>query len=267
LKICFIYDNWDNDKTLNVYRKMTPNRSGKWKDMVAITNPDEADFQIIIDYTKRKIDPKKAIYISAHPTNQAGYYDPKPEECVASINYKTTSGFLEWWLKYDYDELSKMECPEKTKLAACIMRNITLADYQKDRVTYMDKFNTDNLGLVDMFGRETNPLGNEKDYWFGKEILADYKHSLEFDAYAENYFSERIADSLLMWCKPIYKGGWGVEKYIPKNSFAYLDDINLREYLISDDWEKSIKDISEARDLILNKLQVWAKVYDCIKAL
>jgi len=247
---------------------MTPNCSGKWKDMEAVTNPDEADFHIVIDFAKQhKVNPKKAIYISAHPTGYAGYYDPRPEECIASINYKNTSGFVEWWLKYDYDYLSAMKYPIKTKGCVCIMTSTACVDYQIDRLKYMDEFNTQYLGLVDMFGRHTNPLGNGVDYWFGKEILEDYNYSLEFDAYAENYFSERIADSLLMWCKPLYKGGTGLEKYIPAESFTYIGDKTPRELIESTNETIDLKAIEEARYRILNELQVWAKVYNTIKTL
>ena len=261
-----MYDSWSHDKTLNVYRKMTPNCSGKWKDMEAVTNPDEADFHIIIDKTtKHKFDPKKAIYISAHPIGYPGHYDPT--ECVARIDYSTTSGFIEWWLKYDYDYLSSMPYPKKTKGCVCIMTSSDSADYQRDRLKYMDEFNTQYLGLVHMFGRHTNPLGDGIDYWFGKEILEDYNYSLEFDAYCENYFSERLADSLLMWCKPLYKGGWGVEKFIPEESFIYIGDKTPRELLIATNEPIDLKPIEEARYKILNELQVWAKVYNTIKSL
>jgi len=247
--------------------------------MVGVTNPDEADFHIIIDKTTRhKFDPKKAIYISAHPTGYPGYFDPSPDECIASINYKNTSGFLEWWLNYDYDILSAMKCPVKTKPLICIMTTSDGQDYQKDRLAYMEEFCTNYPANVDVYGRTPHTgaisksyrgvLGNITEHWYGKEILADYGFSLEFDAYAENYFSERIADALLMYCMPFYKGGTGLEKYIPKESFAYIGDMDCHQLIrVVQSDIANLKAIEEARYNILNKLQLWAKVYSTIKKL
>ena len=285
VKVIFIYSNFGDDYTLNVYRKMTPGRSGKWKDMEAVLNRDEADFHIVIDRTHRRVDPKKTIYISAHPMGSPGYYDPKPEECVASINYKDTSGFLEWWIDYDYDTLSRMnfEYPQKTKNLCCIVSNSSGGDYQRDRMDFIDRFCGATPLLLDLYGRMEptrntdmsykGELGKDipDNYWIGKEILRDYRYSLEFDAYCKNYFSERFADAMLLWCMPLYSGGTGLEKFFPENSFRYVnvkgngDDV--REIIKSNFWEENIEAMKNARHLILNKYQLWPKVYDTIKSL
>jgi len=257
-----MYDSWGHDKTLDVYRKMTPGRSGKWKDMEAVVDANDADYHIIIDYTtKHQFDPKKAIYISAHPVGYPGHHDPV--DCLARIDYRTDSGFLEWWLKYDYDELSQFAIPNKTRDIACIMTSTSCVDYQIDRLTYME-----GVVGVDMYGRQTNPLIDGEGHWGGKEIIADYKYTLEFDAYCKNYFSERVADSILMYCMPFYKGGTNVEAYLPKESFAYIEPTTPQE-LVNRILNTKIdyKAIEEARYLILNKLQLWAKVYDKIQTL
>ena len=255
-----MYDSWSHDKTLDVYRKMTPKRSGKWKELVAVTNPDEADFHVIVDYTtKHKFDPKKAIYISAHPKGCPGHYEP--EEYLARIDYSTTSGFIEWYVDYDYDELSNMDCPNKTNFLACIMTTSNGRDYQKDRIAYIDDFLTYFPNMVDMYGKGRNPVEN-------KDFLIYYRYCLEFDAYGENYFSERVADALLMYCMPWYKGGTGLEKFIPEESFGYIGNKAPQELLWAIQQKPiNIGAIKEARYNILNKLQVWAKVYDTIKAL
>jgi len=285
MKVFFIYSSFGADYTLNVYRKMTPGRSGKWKDMEATLDKNEADFHIIIDNTHQRVDPKKAIFISAHPTDYPGYYDPKPEECVASINYKDTSGFLEWWLEYDYDELSKMSFryPQNYKNLCCIIIDARGHDYQKDRVAFIERFCEKTPLLLDLYGRikptrntdmsYKGELGENTPgkYWWGKEILQDYKYSLEFDAYCKNYFSERFADAILLWCMPLFSGGTEVEKFMPENSFRYIDvkgnGDDVREIVKGGFWEENIEAIRNARYLILNKYQLWPKVYDTIKNL
>ena len=103
----------------------------------------------------------------------------------------------------------------------------------------------------------------------GKEqILSDTKFMLEYDANGEHYWSERLADSLLMWCYPIYWGGSGVHKYLPKESFSYLNiDGNGDDVLNALEWinyQEKLPIIAEARQLILNKYQIWARIHEAV---
>ena len=67
---------------------------------------------------------------------------------------------------------------------------------------------------------------------------------------------------------PWYKGGTGLEKFIPEESFGYIGNKAPQELLWAIQQKPiNIGAIKEARYNILNKLQVWAKVYDTIKAL
>jgi hypothetical protein len=90
----------------------------------------------------------------------------------------------------------------------------------------------------------------------------------------ENYFSERLFDSMLMWCIPIYYGGTNIDKYLPINSFQYFDLYNLNhtpEYILdiihSDFREQHLSDLAEARNLLLNKYQIWARMWETIHSL
>jgi hypothetical protein len=71
-----------------------------------------------------------------------------------------------------------------------------------------------------------------------------------------------------MWCLPIYWGGKGAEKYLPKGSFVPLDiegnGSDFVDLLNSDLYEKSLPAINEARNILLNELQIWATVHKAI---
>ena len=54
-KIYFAQTPWSNsEETLEDYRFQTPNNAGIWEDIVAVTNPKEADYLIIQDETPDK---------------------------------------------------------------------------------------------------------------------------------------------------------------------------------------------------------------------
>lgn len=298
IKVCFLQSEWDNKKVLDTYKKMTPGRSGKWKDMIAVTSIDEADFCVIIDYTIHTVPPEKAIYIGAHPTSCTGYvcFDDKP--AFAKLDLKNTPGFGEWWLNIDYDTACTLQPTLKSKNICCIISNQRLFDYHRKRIEFLNTYCDKYTNSINVYGRIIptstekaisnnlhGPLGStpkdvsyDSTYWYGKEtVLEQHRYALEFDMGAspemgicENYFSERFIDDMIMWCMPIYYGGTNIHKYLPENSFKYVDIFkDNSEYIYnivnSDFREIHLNDMAEARDLLLNKYQLWPRIYNIVK--
>ncbi|MHA1853890.1 MAG: hypothetical protein ACTSUF_10360 [Candidatus Heimdallarchaeaceae archaeon] len=249
---------------------MTPERKGIWKDIIGVTDIKEADYCVIIDDTKQDIPWQKAIYINAHPffENYSGYVDMSNKKCFAKLDAKYDFGFGEWWLEYDYDYLSKLEKPEKIKDICCIMSN-TSGGFGKEMrkkfvLDFKNKYGLNLYGRLEGFQELGEGLNG--DYWYGKEpVLEIHKHSIEFDmGITSNYFSERVFDSLLMWCKPFYWGSNNLERYLPKESFSYIDISKNGEDIIENIGKIDYNAIATARDLLLNKYQLWARIYDII---
>ena len=293
IKVCFIYNGESNEDFLKILSKMTPNRSGKWKDMVGVTDPKKADFCIIQDRSGHSCPENKCIYMGAHPDipNYDTYvcFDGKG---IARLDLRDTFGFGEWWLEYDYDTLSKMKRPKKTKDLCCILSNAEGRPDHLARKQYMERFCSKHP--VNLYGH-IKPTGSMNKYykgklgeytpttyWFGKEkVLEEHRYTLEFDNATikgtseyethptKHYFSERFFDDILLWTTPIgVICATNIGDYLPEGSFRYADFT-----LNGDDVEEMIKEepdwkaLDEARDLLLNKYQVWARVYEVIKSL
>jgi len=299
IKVFFTQTEHSSEYTLKMLSKMTPNRSGKWKNLIGTTNIDEADFIVVIDYTVQKIPKNKpVIYLGAHPTVCKGYQNYDNKEAFAKFDCRNTVGFIEWWLKDDYDALMAMKLPKKTKDLSCIISNQRVYDYHRKRIEFLKEFCEKFPDRIDIYGRikpkkeegvilksfkgvvgkDTNVSNYLNSYWYGKKnALESYRYSLEFDMGNSPemgndcfyYFSERLVDSLLMWCMPIYYGGTQIHKFLPINSFRYLNLFkDTPEYVIkiinSNFREDHLKDIEKARYLILNELQIWARVWRAI---
>jgi len=268
MKVCFVYDPESNETYLNILSKMTPNRSGKWKDMVGVSKIEEADWCVVIDKTTQRVPLDRTVFVSAHPYMHGynGYINnlDKPHR----LDNQETYGFGEWWLSYDYDYLSKLELPEKTEEVCCIMSNSGGGYGREERKEFAKKIENQIHLYGRIQGAGLGELGtNTPDsYWFGKEdVLRKYKYSIEIDhGPCKNYFSERLFDSLLMWCKPLYWGGENIENFLPKESFQYIDIFADK---IPELEPINYKAIAEARDLLLNKYQIWAWVYKYLKSL
>jgi hypothetical protein len=275
MKVKFVYDPEPDEKFLDIMSKMTPQRSCKWKDMKATTNDSEADFFVVIDSTHKQLPKDRTIYISAHPyiEGYSGHADIENKECLAKLDLKHTFGFGEWWLKYDYDYLSKFKLPKKTELVCCIMSNVD-GDYGRTRRKEYIKNLTSIYPSINVYGTikgvGKGALRDGEEYQHGKEkVLSKHKFSIEIDTGpTKHYFSERVFDSLLMWCKPLYWGGTNLEDYLPKECFSYIDIYSEgKDVLQAVKEEVDYKAIGEARHLLLNKYQLWARIYDLIKSL
>lgn len=276
LKVCFIYDPWDNEKTLNLYKKMTPKRSGCWKDLESVTNQDEADWCVVVDDTSRPMNPDRTLYIGAHPqmSGYEGYRDLSRH--LHKLDLAETMGFGEWWLDHDYDYLSSLEPMEKTKDCCFIVSN-SVGGYGRERRKELAK---ELNGRIDVYGRISGvgagTLGSTENdggnhTWGKEDVLSKYRYSVEVDVGpTQNYFSERVFDSLLMWCMPLIWGSTNVEQYLPKDSFQYIDIYgsgkDILEISKSDIRERNLGAIAEARQLLLNKYQIFARSYEYIKA-
>lgn len=288
IKVSFLQDDNSPERTLEIFSKMTPGRKGIWKNLIGVKKIEEADFTIIIDETIEKyrklLIPERTIYIGAHPYGHDHYHNYDNKECIVKLDQRDTIGFFEWWLDEDYDTLIALEPPKKTKNLSCILSNSRNAQFHRERIAWVTRLCNKYSDRVDLYGRIHPEVGEESlnksfkgllgidkgnpkwvtDYWFGKTpALLPYRHSLELCVKTNgNHWSERFFDSMLMWCMPIYYGGANIERFLPINSFRY---INIEEetqdevikIIDSNFREEHIKDIAEARDLMLNKYALW----------
>jgi len=295
IKMAILQTEWEIWNTLKTYSKMTPGGKGVWKNLVGVPTIEEADLAVIIDYTIYDL-PKDMpkVYLGAHPPECVGYrcYDDK--EAVVKFDLRDTFGFGEWWIEWNYDTLMELKNPIKTNKLSCILSNKTSMEEHKSRREIANRVCKEYPGILDVYGRIVpnedeadlkkhykgvlgikNPsiiMDNGKHLWGKIPALLSYKYSLEFDYFCqcENYFSERVFDALLLWTFPIYSGGKGIGKYLPKNSFYPIDSQTVTAKEIVDVTnsnlrEDNIKNIKIARELILNKYQLWARVYEGIK--
>ena len=101
--------------------------------------------------------------------------------------------------------------------------------------------------------------------------LENYSYSIAIEnSCLENYFSEKFSDCILSWTIPIYYGCPNIDKYFPKECYYWLD-INspncfeeLDKILNTPITNIQINAIEKARNIILNKHNIWNIVHDVI---
>jgi len=102
--------------------------------------------------------------------------------------------------------------------------------------------------------------------------LEHYSYSIAIEnSCKENYFSEKFTDCILAWTIPIYYGCPNIDKYFSKDCYYWLDITSancfteLEKILNTPITEKQIKAMEKARDLILNKYNVWEVVDNIVE--
>lgn len=298
---------WDSDPVhfLNdKYKPLTPNNSGEWKNIVAVTDINDADWLIIVDDINpqqindiMRFNSDKVICIPREPAKKNPYYSR------LSFKYKYTyQNFFHCWtsimcIQKNYDELLEYNKPIlKNKVCSTITSRFNPGGgIYGERIEFIKKLSQQKqfLNKIDIFGYNwtEKELGKMYKGTFGGfnvgtsdkidkllpnttkwDGLEKYSYSIAIEnSCLENYFSEKFTDCILSWTIPIYYGCPNIDKYFSKDCYYWLD-INspncfeeLDKILNTPITEKQIKAIEKARDVILNKHNIWNVVNDVVK--
>ncbi len=179
-----------------------------------------------------------------------------------------------WYLRSSFAELNTGKVPEKQNICSWITSGISRTENHRKRLSFL-RLLQDNHLKFDLYGRNlpdwSNSLGTVEDKW---NAIAPYYYNLAIENYAENdlYVSEKLWDSLLGWCLPIYYGGSAADKLLPKGSFLRLPSLDekglayIQEVTSSPDaWYEAKEKIAEARQIILHELNLLQWLSDFVE--
>ena len=304
LNIYFICPWEDSNSLLNKLKKNTPNNEGMWKNLKGVNNINECDYIVVLDdlhivflnmglnnFVKIVNNINKIIFFQRENTSILNMSNMswfrKELLPLLTHNYSYENNFFytfttAHFLNKTYDELKEMEYPKKTKNISCIVSNKNLGSSYADRINFIKNYSKKFPNNIDIYGKGwNNELGiNYKgelgSYHQTKNIetskldgLIEYNYSICLENYPnEKVTSEKITDSLLCWCMPIYSGSKYTKKYYPNDSFHLINikdvDVYDRVNNISNNLitEKNIEAIRLARNLILDKYNIWQQIYE-----
>ena len=170
-----------------------------------------------------------------------------------------------WYLRSSFEELDRGKVPEKQKICSWITSGISRTENHRKRLAFLKLLQENNVEF-DLYGRNlpnwSYSLGTVENKW---NAIAPYYYNLAIENYAENdlYVSEKLWDSLLGWCLPIYYGGSAADKLLPKGSFLRLPSMDekglsyIKDVTSSPDaWYEAKEKIAEARQIILHELNL-----------
>lgn len=170
-----------------------------------------------------------------------------------------------WYHANSFRELDEMGSPRKLKRCSWITSGINRTVNHRTRLSFLRLLQSSQLDL-DVYGRNlpnwVHSSGEVSNKWYA---MAPYYYNLAIENYAENawYVSEKLWDSLLAWCLPIYYGGPAADRLLPPGSFLRLPSLDekglayIQEAIATPDaWYAAQPAIAEARQIILHKLNL-----------
>ena len=113
-----------------------------------------------------------------------------------------------WYVGQSFEELASGKIPEKVKPCSWITSGISRTENHRRRLAFLQMLQESDVEF-DLYGRRlpdwADSCGVVENKWYA---MAPYYYNLAIENYAENdlYVSEKLWDSLLSWCLPIYYG-------------------------------------------------------------
>jgi len=267
----------DSKGLLEQFRYLTPHNSGIWKNIKGVEDITKADYYVVLEEFNKgflnNFDMSKVIYFQAEPFGLR-------KKCFAKKFKDTFYRYFDynnyyfppfWSTRIPYDNLYAEEYPDKSKNFSCIMstkNNSRFIGYQK-RIDFLQQIEI-ITNDIDIYGR-----GREKELSYKdtcpRLAYIDYKYTLSCENCSMNgHATDRIYDSIVNWCVPIYWGMKDIERLcLPSEAYRLID-------IEKDDPSKVLDYVSEPIDKvthealcfskhhIMDNLNFWNKIYEVL---
>ena len=270
----YLPSHWDisREDLLLLYKNLTPNESGIWKNIQLTNNLNESDFVLILDSCNEQIPLNKPVIFLGREPAEVHFYDYKKSNLYLSFHHERGQTWLPqaWWLSYSYDQLVnlKFNSLSKTKKLSAIDSGKQTLHNHRLRVNTIKELQSKCSNIIDVYG----PINNNPLPHRAKEAgLLNYRYNLCFEnCNTDYYFSEKIVDPLLCWTMPIYYGCNKISKFLPPGSYIEVNPNKttcvekIKDIVDSDYFEQNIDAIAEARNLILNQYNLLPTLHRAV---
>ncbi|MCG8574369.1 MAG: glycosyltransferase family 10 [Flavobacteriales bacterium] len=254
--------------------RQTPGCKGIWNNIeFTEDSSEEVDFIVVFNQPSADIKTKafegaRWLFLQEPPYTRNEYfkYHFRFADLVVSgfseeidHNEQAQAG-LPWHINKNYDELLvlKADQAQKRDAVSWITSNNNMFPGHQPRLDFIDFLKNEKFDF-DLFGRGFDPIDDKFDGIF------PYKYSIAVENYfAPDYWTEKAVDCILSWTIPLYYGCTNMGDYFPKGSFVEIDIKQpqkaletIQQVMAEDYWSKNLDALAEARELILNKYQMF----------
>lgn len=299
IRITFTTDWGGNiDELLDSFRYYTPGHDDKWGELQAVKDPASADYLVVLNGLPewrstgfslqgirkklRRLFGRRLNAVMNHPSKLYFQMEPpeirqphdNPDEFLAYCSHEEHYHLANWHIRRPFNELAGLpppSSPGNLKSLSAIVSSKRITEAQEQRIRVIEdisrKFpNTEVFGYGHSPGSFSGTYKGNLDYSESCKFrgLNGYRYSLAFENTSHtNYFTEKLIDCFLSWCKPIYWGCPNISDYFPEESLAVVDlfDPNVADRILEEISKPvNYEALREARSLVLYKYNMWPSI-------
>lgn len=266
------------------YLQQTPGGYGIWKGVTYTINnshPPIGDFVVVhedIDQPMKVRASSLGFVLVASEERSIKQYHPEfinqfdliitSRDDLQHPNIISCNCLHPWWVKKSYDELTAMNCPDKTKTLSAIISNFTTLASHKERFAFINKLKGHYKDDLHWFSKGEKTFLPDK--WDG---LAPYRYSIAIENSSHaNYFTEKINDCFLAFTLPFYSGCPNIKDFFDDRSFISINTSDFKSAIevINSTIQENLHDknlsfIKESRVLVLEKYHFVASLTDILR--
>ena len=274
--------------------RQTPGSKGMWGDCQFVLNEDmnECDYWVVCEgllQAESTVCPRKnTILITWEPPAVKVYNEEFISQfgtvitCHRNISHPNviySQQGLPWHvgrqvkdgknIKFskDYDELNNIRSFNKDKLLSVICSSKDHTKGHKKRVEFAERLKQYFGEKVDVWGWGFQEI---EDKW---DAISRYKYHVVIEnSSSPDYWTEKLSDAFLGGAHPFYYGCPNISEYFSEDSFTSIDINNfersasiIEEAIANRKYEKSVDAILDARDLMLDKYNLFPMIYTFCK--
>ena len=187
-------------------------------------------------------------------------YQQQAVNWFAGVRFDNETG--QWKQALNYDQFkSQLEIPKRKEISVMCSAK---ADTQghRERIEFVNRLNKEFSGKVDVYGFGNRPMA---DKW---DAIAPYRYHIVIEnSIYPDYWTEKLADTYLGRSYPFYCGCPNIGEYFPAGAYTTIDITDfersvkvIRKTIEEGRYESSIESIQEARELVLDKYNLFAEL-------
>lgn len=162
------------------------------------------------------------------------------------------------WIKdkfLSYDDFLKNDSENRLDKIAIITSNKSFTKSHKKRLDFVLQLKEKLGEYLDIYGNGFIPVQDKY------EVLRNYKYCLAIEnCRTENYWTEKLADSILSGCYTFYNGCTNFESFFNNPSIEYIDinkvsitAKNILNAIKGNIYKDNLENITQIKEKILNK--------------
>jgi GR25 family glycosyltransferase involved in LPS biosynthesis len=248
----------------------------KWNDIQLTHEDDNIDYYVIINkpLPTDKYIPNKTIVFRMEPDTETSvrwndWYKSK-DEFMHFLDLSKYRNNSEWHLGLNYNQIKTINI-EKTKTLSTVVSSLYNMEGHKKRIDFVKYLQSNDVD-IDVYGRDNvflleNHKG-ELPYHNKNNGILPYKYTfIAENCKLDNYFTEKIIDSIIGETLCFYWGCPNIEKFIDSKAFIRLDlddfqqSLNVVQQAIeNDEWSKRINIIKQEKEKIVNHYSFFPRI-------